>query len=402
MDDRTDLGARIRQLRGGGKLMSQRELADRAGVSIDLIQKLEQGRRHTASVGSLQRIARALDVTVAALLGKPAAVPSPDPAAGVVAIRRALTPVDDLIDDVVETTPLTLDEAERTVTYLWGCYWSGRYETLAGLLPSALMQLRATVRAVPTADRPRAAHILARGYQAAGDTLIHLGQQDTAWLAVREAMRAAQNTDDQLLAAALRVSVAWQLLIQGRYDESERVALSAAAAIEPGRDVSESQLAAYGILTMTGATAAARSQRAAATTELLAVAGDTAARLGYDRADHSTTFGPAKVAMQSVDCAVVQDNFGSALTAARSLPRDAALPVVSRARHLADVALAHMRLGHHDRALSTLLAMEDLAPADWLRHQAMPRQVVRELVEHQRRVGRPLRDLAIRIGALPR
>jgi transcriptional regulator with XRE-family HTH domain len=61
MADRMELGARIRQLRG--RLLSQRELADKAQVSVELIRKLEQGRRHTASIGSLQRIARALDVT---------------------------------------------------------------------------------------------------------------------------------------------------------------------------------------------------------------------------------------------------------------------------------------------------------------------------------------------------
>jgi transcriptional regulator with XRE-family HTH domain len=118
--DHMELGARIQRLRG--KLLSQRELAEKAQVSVDLIRKLEQGH-HTARVDSLQRIARAVDVTIAELLDQPHAMPSADPAAGVVAIRQALTPVDDLLDlDVTEGAPLTLDEADRTVTYLWGTY----------------------------------------------------------------------------------------------------------------------------------------------------------------------------------------------------------------------------------------------------------------------------------------
>lgn len=395
----SDIGARIKKRRG--KLFTQLELADRAGVSVDLIQKLEQGQRHTASVGSLQQIARALDVPLSKLLDKEAAVPSSDPSAGVVAIRRALTPVDDLLDqDVTDTAPLTLDDAERTVTYLWGRYWAGRYELLSQMLPEALMQLRATATTVPAADRSRAARALAQGYQAAGDTLVHLGQPDAAWLAIREALRAARNSDDELLDAALRISVSWQLLVQGRYTESERVAVSTARDIEPAGDVSASQLSAYGLLTMTAATAAARAHRAATTDELMAEARATAERLGHERADHQTTFGPVKVGMLQVDCAVVQDDWPGALTAAEALPRDLDLPLASRARHMADVALAHLRLGHPQRALTTLLAMEDMAPA-WINYQSLPRQMAAEMVESERRVSQPLRDLAVRLGAYP-
>jgi transcriptional regulator with XRE-family HTH domain len=43
---------------------------------VDAIRKLEQGRRQTASIGTLQRIARVLDVDVAELLGRSRSVPS--------------------------------------------------------------------------------------------------------------------------------------------------------------------------------------------------------------------------------------------------------------------------------------------------------------------------------------
>jgi transcriptional regulator with XRE-family HTH domain len=398
MTEHVNLGARIRQLRG--KLLTQRELADRAQVSVDVIRKLEQGQRHTATVGTLQRIARALDVTLDELVGKPAAVPSPDPHAGVVAIRRALTPMDDLLDvDLIEGAPLTLAEAERTVTYLWGAYWHGRYELLSSLLPNALMQLRATFRAVPTSQRSRAAELLATAYQSAGDTLVHLGQPDAAFLAIREALRAAREGDDELLSASMRVSVSWQLLVQGRYEESERVAVVAARDVEPQGDVSESSLAAYGLLTVTAATAAARARKAQSAGDLLGIAAEAADRIGYDRADHQSTFGPAKVGMLAVDVAVVQDDFSGALAAAKRLPPDADLPLAVRARHLADVALAQLRLGRHDRALQTLLTMEQQAP-DWIKYQTLPRQIVAELVEHERRIPTSLRELALRLGAL--
>jgi transcriptional regulator with XRE-family HTH domain len=391
------IGARIRQLRG--KILTQQQLADAAGVSIDLIRKLEQGIRHTASVVVLQRIAAALDVDLARLLSKPAALTSAKGEAGVLAIRRALTTVDDLLPDPTwADEPLGLGDAERAVDYAWGAYWNGRYELLGAILPTTLPQLRATLRAVPAAERSRAAEILARAYQVTGDTLVHLGQPADAWMAIRHGIDAADQGDDELLAAALRASVAWQLLVQGRYHESEQVAVTAAQAIEPAGDVPAQQVSAYGILTVTAATATARAQRAAATVDLLSEASQAAARLGnVERSEHQTTFGPAKIAMLTVDCAVVQEQYPQALAAASKLPRDADLTLASRARHLADIAYSQMQTGKDDAAVATLLTMESMAP-DWVKYQTLPRQTTAELVERQRRISPRLRGLAQRLG----
>ncbi|QFU87901.1 helix-turn-helix domain-containing protein [Amycolatopsis sp. YIM 10] len=399
MADPDSIGARMKAARG--KLITQRQLAEMADVSLSLIKALEGGQRHTAQVGNLQKIAKALDLELPDLLGKRAALPTAD--GGVVDIRRALTPVDDLLDGGdLDGEPVTIDEARRTVSYLWGAYWAGRYELLGALLPDALAQLRATAQAVDSADALEASSLLARGYQAAGDTLVHLGQPDAAWLAVRQAIDAARKSEDVLLYAAMRVSVSWQLLVQGRYLESERVAVAAAHDIEPHGTTSDTELAAYGMLTVTAATAAARLRTDGANgraADLLGEAKETADRLGYERSDHQSSFGPAKVAMLTVDCAVVRDDWTGALTAAKALPREAPLPLATRARHLADVALAQLRLGHGEKALSTVLAMESMAP-DWIQYQTLPRQVVSELVERERRMHDELRDLARRLGAI--
>jgi hypothetical protein len=65
---------------------------------------------------------------------------------------------------------------------------------------------------------------------------------------------------------------------------------------------------------------------------------------------------------------------------------------------LADVALAQLRLGHDDQALHTLLTMDRLAP-DWFKYQTLPRQIVADLIEHERRISPPLRELTLRLGA---
>jgi transcriptional regulator with XRE-family HTH domain len=144
--DESHIGARIRHFRG--KLFTQQELADAAGVEVSLIRKLEQGIRRTAKIASLQKIAAALDIDVSQLVGQPTTLQeATSGGGGVVAIRRALTPVDDLLDgEFADEQPVSLDDAERTVTYLWGAYWAGRYELLGRMLPDALPQIRGVPR----------------------------------------------------------------------------------------------------------------------------------------------------------------------------------------------------------------------------------------------------------------
>jgi hypothetical protein len=101
------------------------------------------------------------------------------------------------------------------------------------VLPATLTQLRATARHASPHDTAAAQELVARGYWVAGCTLVHLGASDASWLAILQALAAANCGADELLAAVLRGSVSWQLLVQSRFDEACRVARRAAAAIEP-------------------------------------------------------------------------------------------------------------------------------------------------------------------------
>ncbi|MBF6193535.1 helix-turn-helix transcriptional regulator [Nocardia sp. CDC186] len=392
--DESSIGVRIRQFRG--KALTQRQLADQAGVSVDLVRKLEQGGRQTASIASLQKIARALDVDIADLIGKRQGVPSTNPDAGIVAIRRALTPVDDLLGETREEEAVSLDDGRRAVEYAWGAYWSGRYELLTSILPPGLTQLRATVHAARNGSVAPANELLARMYWVTGCTLVHLGQTDPAFLAIRQALNAAELGDDPLLLATIRGSVAWQLLVQGRYDESRGVALNAAATLEPSGDVTPTHLSAYGSLVLQGATAAGRAQDVHDALSLVQAASEVALRIGTDRQDYETYFGPSQVVMQTVDVNVSSERYPEALAAAKEMPANGSLPQTSRARHLADTAVALTRTGRHQHALDALLTAERVGGADWLKYQTLPRHIVSELLDHDRKV--PLRAFARRIG----
>lgn len=394
MDD-SAIGVRIRHFRG--RALTQRQLADQAGVSVDLVRKLEQGGRQTASIASLQKIARALDVDIADLIGKKqGGVPSTDPDAGIVAIRRALTPVDDLLGATPDDSAADLTEGRRAVEYAWGAYWSGRYGLLTSLLPTGLTQLRATVHAARNGTVAPANELLARMYWVTGCTLVHLGQTDPAFLAIRQALTAAELGDDPLLLATIRGSVAWQLLVQGRYAESRGVALRAAAELEPAGEVAPAQLAAYGSLVLQGATAAGRAQEVPEALALAQAASEVAERIGADRRDYETYFGPSQVVMQTVDVNVSAERYPEALHAAAAMPVNCGLPQASRARHLTDTAVALARTGKRGRALDTLLDAERVGGADWLEYQTLPRHIVSELLDHDRRL--PLRTFARRLG----
>lgn len=386
------IGRRIRELRWG--LYDQHDLAAAADISVDVIRKLEQGRRHTASLATLARLARVLGVELADLLGPPrpvlAASGDPD---RVVAIRDALTSVDDLLGELDDAPDLT--ELDRAVTYAWGLYWAGRYGPLSALLPRLLTEGAAAMHGAAAADSGWAADLAAQVYQITAETLLHLGDADLGHVAAREALRSATLASDPLRVAAGRSALGHVLLRQGRFGDAERVYLASAADIQ--QQASPAHLSVHGGLLLGGASAAVRRGQAGAATELLTEAGAVAQRTGTDRRDYDVKFGPGLFVMAAVDCSVVTEDYVAAARVARTMPPDSALPLVSRSRHLADVAHAHLRLGRARAAETVLLTMEQAAP-EWTVHQRLPRVLVDELMA----LGRPsvrLRELAQRLGA---
>lgn len=87
------LGERLRRLRRNAGY-SQEELAARAHVSVDVIRKLEQRRKHSARLPTLHSLASGLGVELTALLGDPPGAPSSGEAdpPQLVAVRRAIMP----------------------------------------------------------------------------------------------------------------------------------------------------------------------------------------------------------------------------------------------------------------------------------------------------------------------
>lgn len=390
MDTLDTLGKRMAHARGG--IITQAKLAGLVGISLSYIKKIEAGEK-VPSTPVLHRIARVLDVSLDDLVGNRPAFPSDDLDAGIVAIRQVLTPIDDLID-ADEVEPVSLVEAQREVDRGWGGYWFGRFEKLTEDLPSAIAKLRATARHL---EQPRAHELYASLLHLSACTLVHLGQPDPAWIAIRAALEESRRGSDPLLEATLRGSVGWQLLVQGRYRESRDVVLKAAADVEPQGDVSDQHLSVHGSLLLQGAVAAGR---AVAVPEALALAGESdkvANRIGRETKFYECNFGPSQIVMQTVDINVSSERYPEALAVGKQMPKHGSdLTPISQARHLTDKAAAAANIGEYETALHMLLTAERVGGEEWVKYQTLLRNVVAVLLQHDRRSK--LREFAGRIG----
>jgi len=389
------IGEHVRNLRAGrDPRMSQRELAAEAGVSTDIVRKLEQGTRQTASLATLHRIAAALDVDVSELLARPPArIDTADQEdSGTLALRHAVT------RHSVESEPAEIGRLQKAAQHSWASFWSNRFDELGATVPAFLDTARATARAT---DDPRAYAVLSDAYGVAGSVLVHVGYGDLALLAMERAANAAEKSDDPLRAAAVVGWIADVLQRQtGSAGEAQHMALAQAQRFEPVMDkASPAHLSVWGSLMVGAAIAAARAGKGSEADDLLETARDAADQLGGAvQAHYERAFGLPVITMQLVDSAVVTGRAGRALTVAKTMPPDAPISTVLRARHLADVAYAYTDLRKDAEATDTLWTIQRTAPR-WMKTQPFPRVIVQELRERERRVRTPrLRELASILG----
>lgn len=389
MPEGTSLGARLRSLRRDADL-TQEELAEAAGVSVDLIGKLERGVRPSARLSSLLALATALDVDLSALVGKRPRLDEGEDAR-VLAVRDAiLTPglLPGITDDDGEAP--TLAALESAVRAGWLDYWGGRLSRLAATVPGLLAEARMASREHGTA----AARPLTQAYQLAACLLVHLGKDDLATIAAERAVTASATGDDRLLWATVNGTYAWCVHHQGRLDVAERHALTVAEEIEP--DFARAplpHLTVWGGLVLTGLASAAAAERSGEVRDYIGLARVGTGRFhDGDRHDYQVNYGPTQVAMQAAHAYTMLHQPDRALKAAKTVNR-ADLFGISYGRHLLDVASSHVDARHYQAAESTLAEAESLS-SEWFRHQGPARALVGELVHESRRLSPGLRRLA--------
>lgn len=373
--------------------MTQEELADRSGLSRELIAKMEQGRRPSVRLTTLTRLAQALDVPLSELADNRPRLDGDRDGASILAIRDALLSpalLPGIDPGADEGEPTILPRLNAAVDRAAEAYWKGEFGPLAAMVPGLIGEARITWQAT---GAPAAAP-LTRAYDLTAALMVHMGKEDLAGIAAERAVTTAATGDDELLHASMRGTYAWVLLHQGRLEEAEQLAADAARAIEPSFSAPADHVATWGSLLMTALAPAAAAGRDVSDYVTLASSG--AERVGRRVKIFNTTFAPASVAMQAVHAYAVLREPARALEAARKVNTNELPGIISQGRHLLDVAQAHVDARHGQTATATLTRARTMAPV-WFRHQGVARSLVLELCEQQRRLTPALRELATSI-----
>ncbi|RNG16619.1 helix-turn-helix domain-containing protein [Streptomyces botrytidirepellens] len=394
------IGDRIGRLRERCKL-TQEQLAERASVSVDTVRKLEQNRRLSARLVTLNRLARALDVETSMLVGQPTSFEarSDGEAPSVLALRQAVSPLSDLLgEDPDPEDPPPVGALRASLRSTEVIRREGRMGEIGALLPQLIRDARAAARAHHGCDRATAYAVLAEAYQVAATTLTALGREDAAFTAMERAVEAAGRSDDPHLESIGASTLAWIFTKQGRLEDAERVALTYADRINPGFRSRPVELSLWGILLLRAATAVVRQGESTydRVEELLRLSTGAAASIGTDRLDYATPFGPTNAGVAKVNFLVEMAKSAEAVAAARTVPDIGSLPPTWRARFHVDRALAYADLQRDEPATRALLAAEQDAP-EWMRYHATTRQLVAELRGRERRRTSPVTQLADRL-----
>ncbi|QXJ20885.1 helix-turn-helix transcriptional regulator [Actinomadura graeca] len=393
MSDASEIGRNLRRLRGDRGL-SQERLAEAADVSVDLIGKLEQGRRQTARITTLSKLANALDVEISELIDRRERLGTDRDGGSLLALRDVLhspreLPGFDLADDLGE--PTSLDALERAAAQAGDLYHAGDFGPALACLPGLISEARVTHSALGA----RAVPVLTSLYELAANLTTQIGRTDLGIVAAERAITTAYGGDDPLLWACVHWSYAWVLLHQARFREAEDVSAALAAKIESGFRGEQLEIAVWCKL-LVGAVAPTVAQ-GRDPGEYLSLARAGAERLGRRVPVYGTFFGPATVAMQETYGYSALRRPGPALEAAKRIRPPSAhepgdLKGISWGAHLMDVAQAHLDAGRRRTAARKLLEARQVSPV-WFRHQRIARDVTTEIREQERRPSAETRTL---------
>ncbi|MFJ7205368.1 helix-turn-helix domain-containing protein [Streptomyces sp. NPDC098789] len=396
------LGDRMARLRRLADL-TQEGLAERSGVSVDVIRKLEQRRKHSARLPTLHSLAKGLGIELTALLGDPPAVPSSGEAdpPQLVAVRRAIMPP--LFSPPAEPTGverLSLPLLRAELSEGWTLYHAAEFGRLLDVLPGIIADAR-LLASIGSADQRAAGQAaLGKALQLGGHLAIRLGKTDLALAALERAHAAAGDSSDPLLAPMVSNSVAWAYQRQARLDDARNLAVHAADGVEREHASTSEGVRVWGGLLMSAATSYARSDDYDTANLMMRTAERAADRMAKlpPPVDGRlvSVFSRSSVRIERVRLAVQHERPGEALTLAKGIRLSADTPPSWRTWLLLDVARAHTDVGDAEGAVKALEALRRVAPA-WMRHHTLAVAIVGDLwAGSARPVG--LRKLAQFLG----
>ncbi|MGW5093296.1 helix-turn-helix domain-containing protein [Streptomyces nodosus] len=380
------LGDKLKRLRKISDL-TQEGLAERSGLSVDVIRKLEQRQRSSATLPTLHALAKGLGVELTSLLGDPPGVPSTGEAdpPQLVAVRRAISPP--LFAPPPEpkrAEKLSMPLLRAEIADAWTLYHEAEFGRLMELLPDVITDARFASAVGADDERAAGQAALGKALQLGGHLAIRLGKADLALMSLERAMDAAGKSSDPLLAAMVSNSVAWAYQRQNRLDDATGLAIYAADNVEREHATDASGVRVWGGLLMSAATSYARSGDYERADEMMRTAEKAAGRVAKMPAPEDgrlvSVFSKSSVRIERVRLAVQHGRPEEALTLAKGMRLSRDTPASWRTWLLLDVARAHADVGSVEGAVKALESLRRVAPT-WMRHHTLAVAIVRDLWE---------------------
>jgi transcriptional regulator with XRE-family HTH domain len=397
------IGRRLREIRTWRDL-SQKELADHAGISRSYLSMIEAGQRPIERRATIEALASALQVAPSDLVGAPLSQMISDPdvsaAHGTVAeIEAVLTDIA-FGDEAVQPRPWPevapdlrlLNEKHRPAT---------DYAAQGAMVPGLIRELHALTDD-PTAPRVDVLEGLMVCYSVAGTISYVLGVHGLPALASWHARRIAEELDDPAwLAFATRQRA--HAINGSNRARMYSVAIKGAEDLQPHMaDARAREM--YGALHLQASMAATVQGRTDVALHHLNEAADVAGSL-EEPAAPTTGFGGLcfsadNVRLWRMAISIERGEGGRASEIARGIDAERLPHRDRRSTYWSDlgIGMASER-GKADRAIMALRRAEDVAPV-WIRTRPLVRDTVTDLLPRARgeTARREVRGMAYRMG----
>ncbi|MGW7008577.1 helix-turn-helix domain-containing protein [Streptomyces sp. NPDC054933] len=367
--DTSGIGRRIAYCRDRRR-MTQADFGALMGKSRRWVQDIEGGLRQTdPRLSVLERAAQVLGVNLETLLADaPRAAECVD-TAELAAIRATVQHHDVITGTCTSATgePPPLAELGRGVRYGWTAFQASNYSPLGTALPGLIAGANHAACQYTGDDQRAALRLLSLALQLTEAIATKYDDEHLAFQAASRSVTAAERSGDPVVMAAALRHLADAMYQRGDGQAAVNLSIASAARLEadlikrgaPG-------LSVLGMLYLKAAMASAHNEDPAAVPGLLDQASDTADRLGHDRNEFWSAFGPTNVSLYRVATLVRLSEGGEAVEASAEVTPAArdALPRERRAHYRVDTARALIQAGRRVEAVDKLLEAEREAPEE--------------------------------------
>lgn len=369
------------------------------GRSAEWVKAVETGRILQPRLHMLDRIAHALKVDIAELVG--------DPGVRSDLVHGPFHPALPAVRDALNRYPLSTDVAAQPLAHLrfrLTTAWRARHRSsdhrtvLGALLPDLIRDAQHAALHYRGDDRRRAQALLAEVLGLSQMFLAYQPAAEVLWRVADRAMTAAHESDDPEALAQAGWFLGQVHRDAGDWDTAMAVTLDVSRALEPYvADGSDNLLALWGALQFEAAYTCARAGEEGRAWRYWDDADRVAQRLPPSFFQQQTSFSGAILAAHAVTVAVELQKPGEAMRHAGRLDAAAIPSRPRRSRHLIEVARAHHGRAEHAAAIGVLRQAYESAP-ETIRYNSFARHITMDLLKGPSAVRGDAHDLAVKVG----